>query len=95
MAGTTSINVNQNLKDAFSYKGMKELMAYLGTHNCESQTVAIDATSSDIQTTGTKMAIFNATIIVMTTMLALSPQHGVRPGAACRFCKRRNRADTQ
>lgn len=54
-----SIDVTQNIKNKFSFKPMQVLAAYLGTFNCESQVIAIDANTEDIQSTGTKLAMIN------------------------------------
>jgi hypothetical protein len=54
-----AIDVTKDLRKNFSYKGMQELMGYLSTFNCESQTLAVDANANDIQTTGTKMMFIN------------------------------------
>jgi len=54
-----AISVLQNPGDHFSYKGMKILAEYLNTFNMASQTLAIDANSNDIQTTGTGWMMMN------------------------------------
>lgn len=54
-----AINVNQNLRDKFSFRNMQTLMESLGTFNCESQVVAPDANVYDIQSTGTKAMFIN------------------------------------
>lgn len=64
MAGT-SVNVTVNNKKKFSYKAMQELVGYLGTFNCESQVVAIDSSTEDIKTTGTKAALLNGQPIIV------------------------------
>lgn len=54
-----AIDTTKDLRKVFSYKGMQELMGYLSTFNCESQTLAVDANANDIQTTGTKLMMLN------------------------------------
>ena len=56
--GVNLPNQDIDIGQQFSFKAMKSLMEYLSTYNVSTQAVAIDATSTDIQTTGTGTAIF-------------------------------------
>lgn len=75
MAATLGLslpNVGENgLREKFSYKNMQQLMAYLSTYNCESQVLAIDANAENIQTTGTKLAMFNGQPVYLAADAAL------------------------
>lgn len=63
MAATLGLsipNVGENgLREKFSFKNMRELMGYLSTFNCETQTLAIDGSAENIQTTGTHLVMIN------------------------------------
>jgi len=58
MAAVSLTNYTNTIRDKFSYKNMQNLMEYLSTYNSNTQTLAIDATSQDIQTTGTGLLFF-------------------------------------
>jgi len=59
--------MNRNdLEKRFNHKVMQELMSYLLSCNCESQTVAVDgANAENIQTTGGKAAFINGIAYVL------------------------------
>lgn len=62
---TTLIDEAQQLKRKFSFKAMREFMAYSATQNCETQAFAADAgTKIDLQTTGGKLMMINGQPIV-------------------------------
>lgn len=52
-------NVATDVSKGFSHKRMKQVMEYLSTYNMESQVLAIDANTENIQTTGTAAAWIN------------------------------------
>lgn len=66
-----AIDVTVNFEKKFSYRKMQQLMAYLTTFNCESQALAIDANTEDIQSTGTKAMFINGQAEVCEEDVAL------------------------
>lgn len=51
--------------DKFGYIHMKNLVSYMLTRNHESQTIAIDGNSNDIQSTGTKGVMLNGENLIL------------------------------
>jgi len=58
MAAVTLTTYTNELENKFGYRPMQNLMAYLATYNANTQTLAIDANTNDIQTTGTGLCFF-------------------------------------
>lgn len=71
MAVTTTPSYTQNLRKKFSYKAAQEMMSYLGTFNCESQTVAKHSSNVDIKSTGTKAAFINGQPVTLEVDAAM------------------------
>lgn len=58
MAIVSLTSYTNELENKFAYRPMQNLMAYLATYNANTQTLAIDATPADIQTTGLGLCFF-------------------------------------
>jgi len=62
-----------NLTTTLSHKVMAQMARYLATYNTESQVLTQDATTTDVQTTGTKVAFFDGNPIKVAADAAMDP----------------------